>query len=139
MRVVVVDASVILKWVLEQDEQDLQRALAIQRAGVLDKLQLLVPSLWRFEVGNTLARKLPEQAGAWLNLCSASGLEEVPVAEAVQARTIELCRDHGVTFYDASYHALALAKSGTFVTADERYVAKAKASGSVVHLSQFEV
>ena len=139
MNVAVVDASVILKWVLEQNEEDLEHARAIQRAAVQGKLRILVPPLWRFEVGNTLVRKVPDHAETWLHLCETSGLEEMSVTDEVQAKTVELCRKHGVTFYDASYHALALVSKGTFVTADERYVAKAKLSGSVVHLSEFEV
>lgn len=138
MNVAVVDASVILKWVLEQDEEELEQARAVQRAAVQGELRLLVPTLWRFEVGNTLVRKVPDQAETWLRLCEGSGLEEAAVTDEVQARTVELCRGYGVTFYDASYHALALVNNGTFVTADERYVAKAKASGSVMHLSEFE-
>ena len=139
MNLAVVDASVILKWVFEQDEDELERARAIQRAAVQGKLRLLVPALWRFEVGNTLVRKVADQAETWLALCQASGLEEVPVTEEVQGRTVVLCRRHGVTFYDASYHALALAYQAIFVTADRQYVAKAKASGSVAHLSDFEI
>ena len=35
------------------------------------------------------------------------------------------------TFYDAAYHAVAVARGGTMVTADGRYVAKAGRAGHV--------
>jgi hypothetical protein len=39
--------------------------------------------------------------------------------------------EHGVTFYDAAYHALAIVKDGTMVTADRRYVRKCARAGHV--------
>lgn len=50
------------------------------------------------------------------------------------AATAELAARLGATFYDASYHALALERRGVFVTADERYLQKAAAVGAVRHV-----
>ena len=49
-------------------------------------------------------------------------------------QTVSLARQHGVTFYDAAYHATALVRRGVFVTADERYVRRAEGTGGVVLL-----
>jgi len=53
------------------------------------------------------------------------------------AKTLELTQKHDVTFYDASYHALAIVNGGSFVTADTRYVTKTASSGSVIALSDW--
>jgi predicted nucleic acid-binding protein len=44
-------------------------------------------------------------------------------------------RRHAVTFYDASYHAVALKAGGTFVTADDAYVRRAGNAGHVLSLN----
>ena len=60
---VVPDASVILKWVLPPaDETDMGRAVALRDAVGNGDVQALVPELWLYEVGNTLARRFPDQA-----------------------------------------------------------------------------
>ena len=42
-----------------------------------------------------------------------------------------------MTFYDAAYHGLAIARTGTLVTADAAYVRKTQAAGHVVLLSNW--
>jgi hypothetical protein len=44
---------------------------------------------------------------------------------------------YSVTFYDASYHALALVNGGIFVTADIKYVTLAEKAGGVVRLRDY--
>ncbi|MDA2929371.1 type II toxin-antitoxin system VapC family toxin [Acidobacteria bacterium AH-259-O06] len=42
-----------------------------------------------------------------------------------------------VSFYDAAYHATALKRGGTFLTADTRYVEKAKDLGHLALLPEW--
>ncbi len=139
MPVVVPDASVLLKWVLPSDEEpDVDKALLL-RAAILDEIvHALVPVLWLFEVGNTVARRFPVHAAAWLSALVKFGLEEAPPSDAWLAKSLELTRRHDVSFYDAAYHALALVHRGHFVTADSKYIARAADSGSVVALSDWQ-
>ena len=46
-------------------------------------------------------------------------------------------RDQAVTFYDAAYHALAISRGGTMVTADRRYVARAASAGHLALLADW--
>ena len=63
MGICVPDASVILKWVLpSRNEPFAGAAQALRDAFVAGDLELVVPTLWLFEVGNTLTRKYPQQA-----------------------------------------------------------------------------
>ena len=53
---VVPDASVILKWVLPSDgEPDADKALVLRNAILEEDVRALVPTLWIYEVGNTVA------------------------------------------------------------------------------------
>lgn len=139
MKVVVPDASVILKWVLPDPsgEEGLDAALRLRDAVISEKVSVKVPSLWLFEVGNTLTRRFPRQAAETLQLLMAFGLEESVPDDRWLSRAVGLTQDYGVTFYDAAYHALALAEKGIFVTADQKYIRKAGEAGGVVSLSDW--
>jgi predicted nucleic acid-binding protein len=50
------------------------------------------------------------------------------------ATTLDLTDHYGVTFYGGAYHAIALAREGLFVTADERYDSRTSDAGAVVML-----
>ena len=139
MRLVVPDASVILKWVLPSDVgPDAAAALRLRDAAAAGKLALRVPGLWLYEVGNILTRKFPAQALALLESLVDFGIPEGGAGEQWRKQAVTLARDYRVTFYDAAYHALALVERGTFVTADEKYFAKAKGAGAVAPLTGFQ-
>lgn len=54
------DASVLLKWVLESvKEADRDHALEIREAWLAGRCDIALPSLWFFEVGNILGIKQP--------------------------------------------------------------------------------
>jgi predicted nucleic acid-binding protein len=136
---VVPDASVLLKWVLpSDDEDDADRALLLRTAILDETVRALLPSLWLYEVGNTVARRFPAQASSWLSALMKFGIEEVPPSTPWLAKTLELTSRHDVTFYDAAYHSIALIHGGLFVTADSRYVSRVAESGSVVSLGEWQ-
>jgi predicted nucleic acid-binding protein len=137
--VVVPDASILLKWVLpSDDEPDMDKALLLRAAIEDEAVHALLPGLWLFEVGNTIARRFPTHASAWLSALMKSGLEEASPSQPWLAKTLELSRRYEVSCYDAAYHALALIHKGLFVTADSRYVNRASEPGSVIALSQWQ-
>ena len=137
-RVVVPDASVILKWVLPSgDEPDRGQALALRDSIAAGHVRAIVPALWIHEVGNTLARRLPDRAGRSLEALLRFDLENAAQSPEWLDRTLDLTQRYGVTFYDASYHAHAIVGRGVFVTADERYVGRAGEAGFVMRLSEW--
>ena len=135
------EGAVILKWVLPDpaDEDDLDSALALRAAVTSGKIIAKIPSLWLYEVGNTLTRRYATHAAEALQLLLAFGLEEGEPDDRWLAQTIALTHDHGVTFSDAAYHALALVSKGIFVTADRKYVHKAGKAGGVIALNEWTV
>jgi predicted nucleic acid-binding protein len=135
--VIVPDASVLLKWILQsEDEPDHDRALELKAAWLEETCELVVPSLWVFEVGNILGRKHPAGAASLLQGMLDLGIREEPPHGYAPA-ILGLMRQHAVTFYDAAYHALAIRHGGTMITADRAYVKQAAHAGHVIELSDW--
>jgi len=134
MQVVVPDASVLLKWVLHEGEAHVAQALALQLAIGQGEVRAVVPPLWYFEVGNTIGRRIPALAARALSGLRALEMEEMSSNSALEAHTLQLMAECGVTFYDACYHALAIELDGLFVTSDVRYLERARAFGHIQHL-----
>ena len=125
------DASVLLKWVLRSDEEeDGDRALELKAAWLAGACQIVVPTLWVFEVGNVLGLKQAATADALLRAMIDLQLPEAPPA-SYATQMVRLMREYHVTCYDAAYHALAVHRGGTMLTADRRYVRKAARAGHV--------
>ncbi len=138
MPLVVPDASVILKWVLPcDDEPDADKAIALRDAILEEDVRALLPALWIYEVGNTVARRFPVHAAAWLAALMKFELHESPPSRQWLTAALRLTDSYGVTFYDAAYHAVAIVQHGLFVTADARYVKRAKEAGNVVMLNDW--
>ena len=136
--IVVPDASVILKWVLPSaDEPDADQALLLRTSVVEERVRALVPSLWIYEVGNTISRRFPTQAANWLAALAKFGLQDAPRSDKWLTTTLGLVSHFGCTFYDAAYHAVALNNKGEFVTADHRYVNLAGDAGGVTLLGNW--
>ena len=115
--IVIPDASVLLKWVLPgDDEQDGDAALFLRDEAVAGAVELVVPQLWLYEVGNTLARRFPDQAGELLASLADFGLTEARLDLRWRTQAVSLAVAYEVAFYDAAYHAVALVHGGVFVT-----------------------
>jgi predicted nucleic acid-binding protein len=135
VQVVVPDASVILKWVLPSGEEPQADNALLLRTAIHDQVvRAIVPGLWLYEVGNTVARRFPTHAEEWLSALAAFGFEEAPVSQRWLRQSLELTRRCGASFYDATYHATAIVHDGVFVTSDERYVQQAATFGALLHL-----
>ncbi len=135
----VVDASVILKWVLPKDISPLQeQALSIRNALAAGEIKVIVPALWRYEVGNTLGRLIPKHALELLTQCVNVGVREAIDSEVRDKKAFELMDNWQVSFYDATYHALAIVNDIDFVTADDKYRNKTKQQGNVLALKDWQ-
>jgi len=118
----VIDASIAVKWVV--DEDGTPQALALRRLE-----RLIAPDLLIAECANILWKKVQrgeltkEQATLAAGLLEGSEVELPPTRPLLEAATrmaIEL--DHPA--YDCVYLALAAANTCAFITADERLVRK---------------
>lgn len=139
MSLFVPDASVLLKWVLPGErELHLDKALNVRESFLHGRIDLLVPDLWIYEVGNILGRHFPEDAQARLEALIRFGIPQTGNTDASWKTALCLVAKHKVSFYDASYHALAVLNKGIFLTADEAYVRKVGTDSGVQSLSQWQ-
>ena len=123
--VVVVDASLAIKWLVSEENSD--KARAISRSWANAGIQAAAPYLMPVEVTNALHRRVVrgeltvEDAIRLLEYLLASGIElrDVP---GLQVRALQLASQlRQGAVYDAHYLALAEALGCDFWTADERF------------------
>ena len=138
--IVVPDASVILKWVLErEDEPGHPQARKLQAALLAEQVEIRVPTLWRYEIGNVLGLKQPRMATELMRALLAYEFEEIPLRTDYALEVLAHMKDvTGVTFYDSAYHVLAVRTKGLYLTADTAYVKRAKRKGHVALLAYWE-
>lgn len=123
---VVVDASLALKWVL--DEQHSPEAQQLLAAWADEQVRVMAPSLLIYEAVNVLYQRVRRQqltvasARAAFSALMESSLSFVGGDEADLASTaIDLAVGHGLpATYDAIYMALAARSGCSLWTADER-------------------
>ena len=122
MKIFVVDASIAVKWVVE--EQETQQALALR-----NNARLMAPDLLVAECANILWKKArrgelsSEEADLAARLLERSDIELLPMRGLMPAATrIAIALSHPA--YDCVYLALALAKQTRYVTADDRLIRK---------------
>lgn len=132
------DASVILKWAFRSaDENDCDKALELLNRWLAGECELVLPSLWVYECGNVLGLKAPDIAPEIMEVFLGYRFDECPMTATISSATLRIMNECKVTFYDAVYHAVALEKGATLVTADVAYYRKAQKQGNVILLENF--
>lgn len=132
----VVDASVIVKWVLPDrtDESDTGAALELLGGIRLGRIRVFQPPHWLAEVAGVLIRLTPSSAKEDIATLHDLSLPEVNAPE-IYATACDLSHRLQHHLFDTLYHAVALERSAaTLVTADEGYFRKAKAVGRITRL-----
>ena len=122
MNTLVIDASIAIKWLIE--EEGTPQALTLRRTARLLAPELLVAEcaniLWKKARRNELSR---EEALLAARLLQTAAIELVPTRSLLAAATrIAIELDHPA--YDCLYLALAIENDCRFVTADERFLRK---------------
>ena len=107
MEKAVVDASVVVKWFVS--EENSAEALALRDAFVSDQVDLFAPSLMPFEVINALFRASDDEGFLLESSRSLSkyGIHLQGLSGPYFERVVRAARRNGVSVYDASYLALA--------------------------------
>ncbi len=122
---VVADASVIVKWFIE--EQDSDKALILRDRHISREITISLPGLAPYEILNALkwSRVYDEgelkQIGGSLNKY---GFKTYPLIGELKRKTIEIAMRFDTTIYDASYVALASHLDTTLYTADQELIRK---------------
>lgn len=141
MTTVVLDASVIVKWVFADraDESHSSQALQILHLINESRIRVVQPPHWLTEVAAVVTRLDSRRARQAVSLLYAL---ELPILMDVEV--YQKARDLSATLtqqvFDMLYHAVALQESGAMmVTADERYYRVAHRIGQIIRLKDFDV
>ena len=141
MERLVVDASVIVKWYI--NEKYSEKALKLRDKHVNGEILLMAPSLLPYEVINAL-RYSNLYTLEELKLATASllnyGIQTQPITSKYMEKVVEVAVKNGITIYDASYIALAITKNVKMVTSDEKLIERVKPETRkiIIHIKEIQ-
>ena len=140
---VVLDSCVFNKLFLQEDDR--QQAISLITELAQRKYQVLVPNLFLYEVLTiaSVSNFPTDQAYNLITQYQKANLELVDLDQSCILKAIEICetghkKSGFPSFYDASYHALAILNNCIFVTADTRHVSKTHQLGHIILLKDWE-
>lgn len=126
MSLVVVDASVAVKWFLPENGESLvSQALALLDAYDKEEVRFVVPDLFYVETASAIWKavrvgRVPRAFGDQsLVLLTQREFPTVPSLKLLN-KAFQIAADHGRTVYDCLYVALAVQTNSQLITADER-------------------
>ncbi|MCI5124588.1 MAG: PIN domain-containing protein [Candidatus Electrothrix sp. AR5] len=144
--VYVPDANVFFEYIYSRSLQKNARQLV--EDAILDKIQLIVPSLLLDEITEVLCGNLDNIEEVqihiqYLETLAAEKVLHIVVPDtAVRMQAIAIARTgHAKSGYpelsDSLYHALAIMHDAVFVTNDRRHIAKGEIFGHIMPLAQY--
>lgn len=126
---IIIDASVIIAGIFDEPTKEPN---GLQK--MFKSAQLVAPELLKYEVNNTLGNKIShnlirrnEIQASFLMLpikYLIPSIEDLKLAQFLQFSTKD-------SFYDTTYHAMAILRGINFYTLDKRYHKRAKRYGYV--------
>jgi predicted nucleic acid-binding protein len=125
MREIVIDASVVVKWFIEESDSD--KALILRDRFIGGKVELYVPTLLYFEVLNALKYSQLfkpnelEDAGESLENY---GFKVITIKNEIRKHMINIAVNYDLSIYDASYLGVSIGLEKIFCTADEKIIKK---------------
>lgn len=124
---VIVDSSVIVKWLSAQDELHLEQADQLLSDCRERRVELYAPEVAKYEVGNALLKgkelTLHAVAGARTTLY-ALPIHFIPETEPLAEKAYGIAYRSGMTYYDAAFPALASTLRATLVTDNVKHHGK---------------
>jgi len=115
----VIDSSIIVKWLSQDNEKYLDEADKILLDARQGNIELITPELAKYEVGNVLlfSKNLsPEQAEIVLLEFYRLPISFITESEKQSVETFKLASDFKITYYDASFMSLAKQYDAILVT-----------------------
>jgi len=128
LKLVVLDASVAVKWHLPAAHESLvEEAFELLTSHVRQQVRLIVPDFFWAEFGNVLwkavrKRRVSEEAAREaVEQTRQLGIAATPT-EGLLEQALSIALASGQTVYDSLYVALAVHMDAEMITADERLV-----------------
>ncbi|HKR29860.1 MAG TPA: type II toxin-antitoxin system VapC family toxin [Terriglobales bacterium] len=126
MSIVVLDASVAVKWMLPSQGEPLAReAIDLLNRYTCGELEFIVPDLFWAECGNVFCKATRQGRVTFESaehaMADLMGLNfPTTPSKSLLDRALVIATSFDRTLYDALYVALAIESNGHLVTADER-------------------
>lgn len=128
LRKVVVDSSVIVKWLNSDREEYLEEANKLLKMACEEKVLILAPELARYEVSNALMHKNMDVNQLMVSVSTIFGLpiRFVSFSDEQSQLSAKVAVESGMTFYDATFVALAMDQKAVLITENAKHQAKCK-------------
>lgn len=134
MKKLVVDSTIIIKWLSGEYENHVKEADKLLEKLASEELELFAPELAKYEIGNALLKgkglRLEDGIIAVTTLY-ALPIVFVPETKELAKETYILAEKLNISYFDASFIALAKDLVGDLITDTENQ--KVKRSGIIIH------
>lgn len=129
----VVDASVILKTILQEDATVSDKFNVILQEVKSKKAELYSIKFLKTEVANGIrfGERDKDLGFKYYDIFLSLPIKCVTLSKSQHKGCLPLSYELGTTVYDTSYHVLAKAQNAIFLTCDEDYYKKAKDLGGI--------
>ncbi len=126
---IVVDASVVFKWLADEDPVSTAKAREILAEVLEGTDEASAPDILLYEIANILTFKtkleLKDVEDTWKRFIRYPIKFSYPDADFLR-KCLIFSKENGVTIYDSSYIILAEEKGSDFITSDQKLVKKVK-------------
>jgi predicted nucleic acid-binding protein len=119
----VVDASIGIKWFKEENEKNVDLAINLLRLQLENKIELVVPDLFFYEVLNILLVKTNfdlQDTQLLLDKLIKLNMDIIHPDEKVMFSALNISKSINLTFYDSLYLSVAQNFNAMLVTDDKK-------------------
>jgi predicted nucleic acid-binding protein len=126
MITLILDTSVIIKFLNHDNERDVDKAQALFENIKNGEVRVIVPELTKYEIGNVLIKKQLPSSLVYLALETVYSLPITFVAESefLAKETYLYAYNNKITYYDAAFITLAKQYDATLITENIKHQGK---------------
>lgn len=138
-RNLVVDSSVAVKWLNGQDEAYVSTADKILKDFQDGKIKIMMPELAKYEVGNAVLYKHLSLVETLDSIGSyyATPIQFISQDQLQAQRAMQIAYENKISFYDASFMALAKEQEATLITDNPKHQQKKVDGLKVIALKDY--
>lgn len=141
-RLYVVDASVVAKWALP-DEEHLENAMKVKSDHVKGATNLSAPTFLPLEITNALWRAIKlkrlsqNDAEQSLKKLDTLGISHYPIEWSESSTVLDIARQFDIAVYDAAYVYLSDKLNAPLITSDNKLIQKVKPHFQIIDLKDY--
>ena len=135
----VVDASIGIKWFKEENEKNVDLAISLLRLQLENKIELVVPDLFFYEVLNILLIKTNfdlQDTQTSLDKLIKLNMDIIHPDEKVMFSALNISKSINLTFYDSLYLSVAQNFNAVLVTDDKKILQNKDNYGFIKNLEE---